>query len=68
MHLRIKGLKKAIEEDANVANIPARYGLISSWLPTLFYTIMGTSKDVTADTRQEQRRQRPKEYEGGSKA
>ncbi|KAL4781729.1 sulfate transporter family-domain-containing protein [Aspergillus varians] len=33
---------------AKVAQIPARYGLISSWLPTLFYTIMGTSKDVTA--------------------
>ncbi|KAL4885916.1 sulfate transporter family-domain-containing protein [Aspergillus karnatakaensis] len=33
---------------AKVANIPARYGLISSWLPTLFYTVMGTSKDVTA--------------------
>lgn len=33
---------------AKVAEIPARYGLISSWLPTLFYTIMGTSKDVTA--------------------
>lgn len=31
-----------------MAEIPARYGLISSWLPTLFYTIMGTSKDVTA--------------------
>ena len=29
---------------AKVANIPARYGLISSWLPTLIYAIMGTSK------------------------
>ncbi|KAJ5391746.1 hypothetical protein N7509_007236 [Penicillium cosmopolitanum] len=33
---------------AKVANIPARYGLLSSWLPTLIYAIMGTSKDVTA--------------------
>ncbi|KAH8647959.1 sulfate transporter 4.1 [Xylariales sp. PMI_506] len=33
---------------ATVANIPSRYGLISSWLPCLFYAIMGTSKDVTA--------------------
>ncbi|KAJ4396744.1 hypothetical protein N0V93_000966 [Gnomoniopsis smithogilvyi] len=33
---------------AKVANIDARYGLISSWLPPLFYAIMGTSKDVTA--------------------
>ncbi|KAL4907095.1 hypothetical protein BDW74DRAFT_190098 [Aspergillus multicolor] len=33
---------------AKVANIHARYGLNSSWLPTLFYTVMGTSKDVTA--------------------
>jgi solute carrier family 26 (sodium-independent sulfate anion transporter), member 11 len=29
---------------ATVAKIPAQYGLISSWLPTLFYAIMGTSK------------------------
>jgi sodium-independent sulfate anion transporter 11 len=29
---------------AKVANIPARYGLLSSWLPTLIYAIMGTSK------------------------
>ncbi|KAI9044317.1 uncharacterized protein KD926_001548 [Aspergillus affinis] len=33
---------------AKVANIPARYGLLSSWLPTLIYAIMGTSKYVTA--------------------
>ncbi|OKL55313.1 hypothetical protein UA08_09407 [Talaromyces atroroseus] len=33
---------------AKEANIPARYGLVSSWLPSLFYAIMGTSKDVTA--------------------
>ncbi|KAJ5930984.1 hypothetical protein N7466_006477 [Penicillium verhagenii] len=33
---------------AKVANIPTSYGLISSWLPTLLYAIMGTSKDVTA--------------------
>ncbi|KAJ5908372.1 hypothetical protein N7495_001054 [Penicillium taxi] len=33
---------------AKVANIPSSYGLISSWIPTLFYAIMGTSKDVTA--------------------
>jgi solute carrier family 26 (sodium-independent sulfate anion transporter), member 11 len=33
---------------ATVANIPATHGLVSSWLPTLFYAIMGTSKDVTA--------------------
>jgi len=31
---------------AKVANIPTSYGLISSWLPTLFYAIMGTSKGV----------------------
>lgn len=29
---------------ATVANIPASYGLVSSWLPTLFYALMGTSK------------------------
>ncbi|CAG8937248.1 unnamed protein product [Penicillium salamii] len=29
---------------AKVANIPAHYGLLSSWLPTLIYAIMGTSK------------------------
>lgn len=29
---------------ASVANIFASYGLVSSWLPTLFYAFMGTSK------------------------
>ncbi|KAF3759891.1 sulfate permease [Cryphonectria parasitica EP155] len=33
---------------AKVANIPEQYGLISSWIPTALYTIMGTSKDLTA--------------------
>lgn len=29
---------------ASIANIPGGYGLISSWMPTLIYTVMGTSK------------------------
>lgn len=29
---------------AGVANLPASYGLVSSWLPTLLYAFMGTSK------------------------
>lgn len=29
---------------AKVANIPQQYGLISSWLPMVFYVIFGTSK------------------------
>lgn len=29
---------------AKVANIPGQYGLISSWIPTALYAIMGTSK------------------------
>jgi Sulfate permease family len=29
---------------AKVAGIPGQYGLISSWIPTALYTIMGTSK------------------------
>ncbi|KAH9844408.1 SulP family sulfate permease [Teratosphaeria destructans] len=33
---------------ATIAKLPPSYGLISSWIPTLFYAVMGTSKDLTA--------------------
>jgi sodium-independent sulfate anion transporter 11 len=33
---------------ANIAKLPAAYGLLSSWLPMLIYTFMGTSKGETA--------------------
>ena len=31
---------------AKIAKIPVQWGLMSSWLPAILYTIMGTSKGV----------------------
>jgi len=31
---------------AKIATIPVEYGLMSSWLPPLIYTLMGTSKGM----------------------
>ncbi|KAF7563375.1 hypothetical protein G7046_g733 [Stylonectria norvegica] len=32
---------------AKIAEIPVEYGLMSSWLPAVLYTFMGTSKDLS---------------------
>ncbi|KAH6844922.1 sulfate transporter family-domain-containing protein [Chaetomium sp. MPI-CAGE-AT-0009] len=32
---------------ARIATVPAQYGLLSSWLPSVIYALMGTTKDLS---------------------